>query len=130
MSDLYKNLICLEYLNHTKDFSYLLWRDHDIFFMLLLILTIIVPPIISWGRGGKTTEKALLGLGRDSDGYAKSRWLIKTNICIYENIPQIFIVLIETLYEKKTITMLSLILPYYGVIMSVSHLGLVTGEAF
>ena len=38
--------------------------------------------------------------------------------------------MVETFINRGTITLIQLILPIVSVIMSVRHLGLVTGEAF
>jgi hypothetical protein len=82
-------LINAEHFNHFFDLWYLFFNDHDPIYVFLLILALIVAPLRSWGHGGITTQRALLGLKTEGheQHYENSRWLIKTNICIYENIP-------------------------------------------
>lgn len=123
-------MIWAEHINHFKDMWYLFLRDHKPTFAILLLLALLVPPIKSFNHGGTTTNLALLGWGREDPKYAKSRWLIKTNVCLYENIPQIFIVMTETFLAKKSFAFTDVLFPAFSALMSIRHLGRVTGEWF
>lgn len=58
------------------------------------------------------------------------RWNIAARIAVFENIPQILLVLIEAFGLKKTMSFYQLAFPIMSTICSVYHLALVTGEAF
>lgn len=130
MSWLDRKLIILEHFNHVKDFLYFL-GDHAYWFIIILFeQTLIFPFVRSLGEGGSITRQAYYGFNQSHKYYARARWLIKTNVCWYENIPQIYLILIETFLVKKTITIVQTMNPAISLLMSIRHLGRVTGESF
>jgi hypothetical protein len=122
----------VERINHLKDLWYLFFFDHNLIFVFLLVLANIFAPLKSLGHGGIATQNAIFGYKTKGleRYFENSRWLIKTNSCIYDNIPKLFIVLIELLYKGNTITYGEVIVMSFLVIMSVRHLGFYTGENF
>ena len=76
-----------EYLNHVKDEYYFLFKDHSNIFLFCFGYTILLPFVTTWGAGGPLAIKAIFGFGQDHPAYARARWMIKTRICFYENIP-------------------------------------------
>jgi len=92
--------IYLEYFNHFKDLSYFLFRDHTRLFVWLFSFSMILPFTISFGQGGPISRYALLGKKMNDPKYPHARWLIKTNISIFENFPQTFLILLEIFQVK------------------------------
>jgi len=119
-----------EYVNHFMDVSYFLFYDHSGLFSFLFATTIVLPFACVWGEGGPITARAYLGFEQGDINYAKARWIIKTSICLFENFPQAFLILIEWFIKRETITLTQLLKLFLSLIMSVRHLAIVTGEAF
>lgn len=101
-----KNWIWFEYWNHFKDGCYFYLRDHTWRFSLLFSSTMVLPLIISYGQAGDILRYAYFGMKMDDPKYAHARWMIKTNICFWENIPQTYLVLFETFNMKESITII------------------------
>jgi len=99
-------------------------------FSFLFATTIVLPFASIWGEGGQLTRRAYFGKDQDHENYAKARWIIKTSICLFENFPQTFLILIEWFINRESITSTQLLVPLLSVIMSVRHMALVTGENF
>jgi hypothetical protein len=99
-------------------------------FSFLFATTIVLPFACVWGEGGPITARAYMGFEQGDINYAKARWIIKTSICLFENFPQTFLILIEWFKKRETITFFQLLFPLLSMIMSVRHLAIFTGQAF
>lgn len=99
-----KSWIVTEHSNHIKDFCYFCFRDHTWRFSLLFSSTMVLPFFVSIGQAGGLLRYAYIGMKMDDPKYPHARWMIKTNICFFENIPQTYLVLFETFNMKESIT--------------------------
>lgn len=98
--------IYTEHSNHVKDLGYFYLRDHTWKFSLLFSSTIVLPFIFSIGQAGELLRYAYFGMRMEDPKYPQARWMIKTNICFFENIPQTYLVLFETFNMKESITII------------------------
>ena len=78
--------------------------DHSNWFTIAFAFTIVLPFVLSVGDGGKISKHAYFGRMYDHDMYPHARWMIKTRICLFENIPQTILILYEIFHLRQTIT--------------------------
>lgn len=131
-------LLVYEKIDNAKDLWFVFFCVHSTLIFLGLQFTILVPLVWTLTGPGHVDFisyiRVFFGYNPkgDKDGkiFAFVRWNIAARIAVFENIPQILLVLIEAFGLKKTMSFYQLLFPIMSTMCSVYHLALVTGEAF
>lgn len=119
-----------------KDNYLVFFNDHSWKILFGLLNSILVPFVWTLTKIDSKDFDLLIWvfygtLFRDlDDKFSFIRWNIAARIAIFENIPQIMLVLIEAFGLKKTMSFYQVVFPILSTIAAVYHLALVTGEAF
>ena len=121
-----------EKYNHIKDYSYFLFYDHSICFVILLAQPLLIPPVLGsmmYKNSGIGGYRIMFTFDDKKEGFALARWRMKTYISIYENIPQVILIFCELFIKGKTVTVIQVFFAISSIIWAVRHLGRVTGES-